>query len=65
MLSLQGVAVFGRIRRTRRCDLVGGSVLRVGLEVAEACVKPRLSLSQWVTEKKRPIRCFLVRLPWS
>jgi hypothetical protein len=40
------VALFGKIRRIRRCGLVGGSVsLGVGFEVSEALVKPSLSLS--------------------
>jgi hypothetical protein len=39
------VALFERIRRIRRCGLVGGSVsLRVGFEVSEAQAKPKETL---------------------
>jgi hypothetical protein len=37
MLSHQGVELFDRIRRIRRCGLVGGNMsLRVGFEVSNA-----------------------------
>jgi hypothetical protein len=41
MLNYQGVALFERIRRIRRCGLVGES--RLGM-VPKAYTKPRLSL---------------------
>jgi hypothetical protein len=46
LLSHQGVALFKRIRRMRRCGLVGGSwSLRVDFEVSKAHARPRLSFS--------------------
>ena len=45
MLSHQGVELFDRIRRIRRCGLVGGNVsLGVGFEVSKTCVRPSLCL---------------------
>ena len=45
MLSHQGVALFEKIKRIRRCGLVGGSVsLGVGFEISKAHAKPRVSL---------------------
>jgi hypothetical protein len=47
MLSYQRVTLFERIRRIRRCDLVGRSVsLGVGFEVSKALTKPRVSLPE-------------------
>ena len=50
MLDLQGVELFDRIRRIRRCGLVGGSVSLggrgVGFEVSEAYCQPRVFLFQ-------------------
>lgn len=46
MLSNQGVELFGRIKRIRRGDLVGGSVSPwVGSEVSKALTGPRLAVS--------------------
>lgn len=44
MLSHQGVAPFGRIRRIRRSGLVGESVSLGGFEVSRAPVKPSVSV---------------------
>lgn len=49
MLSHQGVEVFERIRRIRKCVLVGvGVSLGVDFEVLKAHARPSLSLSQSV-----------------
>lgn len=44
----QRVALFGKIRRIRRCGLVGGCVsLGVGYEVSKAYARPRVSPSAY------------------
>jgi hypothetical protein len=45
MLSHQGVVLFERIRRIRKCGLVEGNVLlEVGFEISKICSRPRLAL---------------------
>ena len=44
-----GVTLFDRIRKIRRCGIVGASVsLRVGFDVSEACAMARVSLVQQI-----------------
>jgi hypothetical protein len=48
MLSHQGVALFERIRRIRRCGLVSrGLSLGVGSEVSKTHARPNVSLSAY------------------